>query len=706
MHPDFRFEVAHLETISDKLAETIDTVKQKVQDSQTKIEQLTQSSSGYDDAVQVAINLHRGMVRYNRALQTAVSKPYFGRIDFLPDDDTALQSYYIGKVGILDEQTNKPYIVDWRAPIASLYYGAEIGDTMYLAPEGAVFGTMPLKRQYHIENGRLIDVYDKNIAPVDEFLNAELAKSKDNRLSDIVSTIQSEQNSVIRRPKDHCVIVQGVAGSGKTTIVLHRLAYLLYNYQDTIKPEQVLILVPNALFLNYISDVLPDLGVQDINQMTFEQLALQLAPAIQVKPDLFIENLYESNSTLSLDRLAVLKGEQFMQVVNDALTLAKEQLINSVIAVADQFKLQSVELAKLMREDYRYLPLNKALTKVKTIVFEQLEKRWQSDDDKRKAQLIKHLKGLNEDDLKRRIAFEQLEQENEALNETRVHQRKTVDLKLSPVAPIGLLKCLISQQDQAFAELVDMDSHTINQLLLGQYLYILKALEGLDSAKHYAHIIVDEAQDFNIFEYAVLKKLNRAHVFTIVGDLNQGIRNYRGLDNWSQLSTLAPKHKQSYDEISTCYRSTVEIVERANRNLLALAHCPLLPKPVQRHGAKPLEYTVDSDKALRTQLLRQIADMADLKSIAVLLPNKQLALEIAAHLQQNDLEPNLIDEHSKEYLGGLSVLPIYHAKGLEFDGVILVDQPTTQQTELYHKMRYVAMTRALHRLVIIEYRPS
>ena len=209
-----------------------------------------------------------------RLMEKSVDKPYFARLDFARDGEEKIEQLYIGKVGVMDEDNNN-ITIDWRAPVSSMYYDSNIGIASYKAPEGICTGELLLKRQYDIEKRQLKSYQDVDTVSNDELLKPYLGASADNRLKNIVSTIQQEQNAIIREPLNENIIIQGVAGSGKTTVALHRIAYLVYNYRDSIKPNQYLVIGPNKFFVNYISGVLPDLDVENVKQLTYEELCAE-----------------------------------------------------------------------------------------------------------------------------------------------------------------------------------------------------------------------------------------------------------------------------------------------------------------------------------------------------------------------------------------------------------------------------------------------
>lgn len=704
MHSDFRFEVAHLKKTQVILSEELDKSQASLEMHQTRIEKLQKSSSGYDDELQVALNVTRSVRTYTEALAKAQDRPYFGRIDFNRDDENIMRAYYIGKTGVLEKDTKDPVIVDWRAPIASLYYGGELGEAMYVAPEGVVFGDMPLKRQFQIEAGELLHVFDKNIAPVDEFLNLELSKSKDNKLSDIVSTIQSEQNQIIRHDKDKCVIVQGVAGSGKTTIVLHRLAYLLYNHQDVLKPEQVLMVMPNKLFLDYVSDVLPDLGVHHIEQTTFNDLARSLVGTLHLQPDLMIETFFEGEGEhRALQAVANLKSWAFMSFLDKEFVRLKNQYCEAIASGVAAFKLDATPYLQIFNEDYRYLPLFKRLPKVLDALQKAMDERWRKYEDANKAKMLASLDGLAKESPKRRQAFDAFEQKMAQDQLLLKHKIETFKNTLKHPSSMVLLEEAINKfAPESGLDLVSGAKNEINEILIGQYLYVYSQLEGLQSPKNYAHIVVDEAQDLNIFQYHLLKQLNRSHVFTIVGDLNQGIRQYKGIDTWQDIYDLAPSHKRAYETIETCYRSTRQIVEMANTCLSQLSTVPVYPKPVIREGHEPLHFEVTEMSGVIDIIASQLGMLKSAHSVAILTPDQKSAMALKPLVEKaTGAAVHLIDANTEVYEGGWSIMPIYQAKGLEFDAVVLVKRPHEKLTDLHHKMHYVAMTRALHELTII-----
>ena len=262
-----------------------------------------------------------------RLMEKSIDKPYFARLDFARDGETKLEKLYIGKVGVMDEDNNN-IVIDWRAPVSSMYYDSNIGRASYIAPEGTCTGELMLKRQYDIENRELKSYQDVDTVSNDELLKPYLNASADNRLKNIVSTIQHEQNSIIREPISKNIIIQGVAGSGKTTVALHRIAYLVYNYRESIKPNQYLVIGPNKFFVNYISGVLPDLDVENVKQLTYEELCSEF---LNEEISLINEDKKIALSILNEDTLKYEKFKVSMEMKNALDKFIQEMDLNILV---------------------------------------------------------------------------------------------------------------------------------------------------------------------------------------------------------------------------------------------------------------------------------------------------------------------------------------------------------------------------------------
>ena len=316
-------------------------VKQLSSEEQELEEHMWKSNENYSDESYVKAHLAYLNQKKLSDLKKIKNKPYFARIDFMLKDEKK-EELYIGKLSILDSNTRKPIIIDWRAPISNLYYDGRIGKSSYESPEGIIEGDISLKRQYFIENQILEKYSDIDLKTNDELLQVALAEKADDRLKNIVATIQGEQNNIIRADIDKALIVQGVAGSGKTTIALHRIAYLIYNYEKEFDPENFMIIAPTKFFLNYISNVLPDLGVENVKQYTFEDLAYEIIG----------KKLKISDSN---EKLVTIVNKEFDEINNgDIETIINESKYKSSINfknIVDEF-LKDIEDNYLPRKDF------------------------------------------------------------------------------------------------------------------------------------------------------------------------------------------------------------------------------------------------------------------------------------------------------------------------------------------------------------------
>lgn len=316
-------------------------VKQLTNEQEELEKHIGTSNTDYDDESYVRAHLAYLNQKKLSDLKKIKNKPYFARIDFTPNDEKK-EELYIGKLSILDSNTKEPIIIDWRAPISNLYYDGRIGKSSYESPEGTIEGNISLKRQYFIENQILKKYSDIDLKTNDELLQVALSEKADDRLKNIVATIQGEQNNIIRADIDKALIVQGVAGSGKTTIALHRIAYLIYNYEKEFDPENFMIIAPTRFFLNYISNVLPDLGVENVKQYTFEDLAYEIIG----------KKLKISDSN---EKLVTIVNKEFDEINNgDIDTIINESKYKSSINfknIVDEF-LKDIEDNYLPKKDF------------------------------------------------------------------------------------------------------------------------------------------------------------------------------------------------------------------------------------------------------------------------------------------------------------------------------------------------------------------
>lgn len=641
--------------------------------------------------------------RGKESLQRALKEPYFGRLDFQELGSQSPAPYYIGKTGVLDED-QQPLVIDWRAPLASLFYSfsGEEDAASYHAPEGLIEGVLHLKRNIVIREQKLLRVVDSfvkgelNVAGTDEFLLYKLSERKDNRLRDIVSTIQMKQNEIIRAPRNTALMIQGVAGSGKTTVALHRLAYLLYEYREQLKAERMIIFAPSAMFLDYISDVLPELGVGDIQQDTFAHWAQeQLVDYVELRSaseryHRWFEHPEETKNLLETS--ARYKGSLvFKKLIQNYLDeLERVSVPMKEFEAWEGSVLEAETLQAWYVQEYRSYPLLQRKERILARIKRWMESELKGVTDK---QLAKEYKKKAQQRL-RSLAKQWL-----GASPYEIYQELIKPSKRSAKALIAFTDQIPEYVKKETLE--SFKSKVIENEDLAPLLFIQLKLLGFDRREQFDHIVIDEAQDFSPFQIAVLRDVLRGNSFTILGDLAQGIHAYQGTVAWGEFQALFAEGETAYFELQQSYRSTMEIIEFANQ---VIEHAQIgVPQanPVFRSGERVKIVPLGEEERLSfvTDWFRAM-EQQNYQSMALVTRTEKQARKIQQELLAAGLSPALIDAQKQEYTGGLSVVPVYLTKGLEFDAVLLLDvnEDLYKLNDHSAKLLYVGCTRALHQL--------
>lgn len=626
-------------------------------------------------------------------------EPYFGRLDFQEDGKPQPIPLYIGKRGLDGKDSGQPHIIDWRAPVASLFYTFTGGDVpvSYEAPDGTIQGDVHRKRNLSIRDKKLervVDSYERggdNFGVTDEFLLYRLGEKKDNRLRDIVSTIQAEQDQIIRAPRNKALIIQGAAGSGKTTVALHRLAYLLYQYQQQIRAERMIIFAPNSMFLDYISGVLPELGVGNVKQTTFADWVLEtLGDNIKLA-----DSATEGSLWFSLEGVRPeidehtpgrFKGSlKFKKLLDERLRRFEQTFLGDRSFEAwDGRILPSGMIREWFEVEYRHYPLSA-----------------------RKERLAARMNRWLEMQLNI-IADAKVRKERSKMGKQRLRSYLS---KLPSTEALVFYKSIFAQDSEdgipdSIMEKtrVYLKKGVVRQEDLAPLAWIHFKLNGAENRK-FDHVVVDEAQDVSPLQIALLRAFMNDPSFTILGDLAQGIHAYRGIERWEELSAVFTADQSSYHELQQSYRSTLEIIEFANR-ILPFTDTGLPPaQPVFRSG-EPVEVALLEDE--EQQLPRITAFISDnqrrgMRTIAIVGRTESECHRLHQQLQEAGIETNLVSEGQSQYRGGVTVVPVHLAKGLEFDAVLLanVDEQRYSRNPQDAKLLYVGCTRALHRLTLL-----
>ena len=728
-HPDYEFEMAHLrETIS-------------AFDDQIKA--FTVSMPGRKDWT--LHQLWRMWTRNRKRLEEVRDQPYFGRIDFASTASSAVkavkgavlaraaaaspEAYYIGRVGA-------PGVTDWRAPVASLFYEATGGPSKYAAPGGPVYGFLSLRRQYRIESGTLVALYDSLLRDqitksvlgpgeqgwTDDYLVAELGRRSGERLKDIIATIQSEQNQVIRAPLDKTVVVQGVAGSGKTTVALHRVAYLLYTYPVQVKPERVLVLAPNQLFLQYIEELLPQtLGAVGVVQEAMLSWLLKAAgvKAAQVGSPSSLSRFLRSN-----DAAAVLDTwiERF---VHTGLLPATDCFFGPSYSVTRD------KMRRWFYDDYALWPVMTRIERIKKRLATERERyldkaraliyQEEPAQPAKRRSLLGGDAGPGTGDRRGHGAGRiSMVERASRLRAAETESKELLDayLRLFPKsgAHLRVWQQFLSDPSGALAHTgqpaerqlheraLATGKHRVTVEDLPALAYIHDALFGIPDPDRKDHIVVDEAQELTPLVCTLLRSRCRTPSMTLVGDLAQAITWPEPARAWREvLGDAADVESLEEFIFEKSYRSTCEIVELARGVLERAGESALLPEPVLRHGPDPQVRGFDDFEDMIDAVVQAFDDMAGrIRSFAVIVPAADDAIRTHQALEERGVNLCLLTSPDASRSGAGVVAPVDVVRGLEFDGVIVAgaSEEHFPASSSGARRLYVALTRALHEICV------
>ena len=599
---------------------------------------------------------------------------YFGRIDFQDPRLSFLESYYIGRVGISDEKA-EPVVLDWRAPISSVYYENSTGPCSYtVSSEGTFSIDLKRKRTYEIENDHLKDFFDSDVVANDELLTKYLAKNKKAVLGEIIATIQQEQNLIIRRSPKTNLIVQGVAGSGKTTVAMHRISYILYNYEEDFRPEDFYIIGSNRILLNYITSVLPELDVYGIRQMTMEQLFIRL-----LYED-WDEEKYMVHTIDRADEKNSIKGGSgwFFDLENFCRTYEAEQIPREPLRLekTGTLLLDAEYIDNYCREQST-LSMEGKMCMLNEILLAKFENEVSGKEVTFPAREKKALK--------------------------RKYEKYFGDGKWKG-SIFDLYSQFLEQQAEK-GKAVEMPENSFDVYDLAALAYLYKRIKENDPVREASHVVIDEAQDFGMMAYQVLHYCLRDCTYTIMGDTSQNIHFSYGLNDWEELKKLILTGTyDAFGVLRKSYRNTVEISDFANE-ILRHGDFAIYPvEPVLRHGTTVQKEAFADEAALLAAGVQKIKAWQEqgYETIAVVCRDEAEAAATARKLKKYVpvVEENL---ETAEFGEGVMVLPVAYTKGLEFDAVLLLD-PTEEkypENDGQVKLLYVAATRALHELAVL-----
>ncbi|MDD4334696.1 MAG: AAA family ATPase [Desulfotomaculaceae bacterium] len=636
--------------------------------------------------------------------------PYFGRFDFQEDGWPDTEKLYIGLHNVVDSKTSSFYVYDWRAPISSIYYKYEPGKASYQAPAGIISGEVKLKRQYKIQDARLQYFFDCRVGINDEILQEVLRGKASAKMRYIVETIQKEQDAIIRDTESELLIVQGVAGSGKTSVALHRIAFLLYNGLKTnLKSNNILILSPNNIFSKYISSVLPELGEENTLQTTFEDIALKLLDG-RLKTESRNQQLESVISAQNQDSLRMeaiaFKGSGVFARILDRLISHYE---NSMIEFEDiyfdgKILMTRQQLKNLFLKDKTIMPIAKRLKRIENIILERVQplrkKRLKKIED-----FIAQADG-HELEIKPFSRLLSIKKSRSFIN--RIHRFTEVDY-LSLYRALFLNGELFArlaaglQLPDIIGEIITM---TKDNLAGGTayyedcapLLYLKLRLEGSAAFSGISQVVIDEAQDYDLIHYKIFKFLFGEARFTVLGDIHQAIEKDVSLALFDHIIDILDKKKSVKVFLNKGYRSSYEI-SNFNQKILGGRQNFV---PFERHETEPVVVSKDTLDKYDGAIIREIAEATDkgYESVAFICKTAAEAKKLYTRLKDK-VDIKLVVSGSDEIEKGTIVIPSYLAKGLEFD-VVLAGNVSSDNfnSALDRKLLYIICTRALHRLAL------
>lgn len=633
---------------------------------------------GYEDydnqqALLEQVNANAQQAKRKQRLKRMVDSPYFGRVDFRYEGDEEAEKFYIGIANFAEKAGAIPLIYDWRAPVSGLFYDYDKGPASYPAPSGIMEGEICAKRQYKIKNGELVYAFECDTKIDDEILKAELGSNGDVQLKNIVRTIQKEQNAIIRNTKDKILAIQGAAGSGKTSIALHRIAYLLYHDRERLKSSDILILSPNSVFSDYISHILPELGEENIQEMSFDIFAYrELRCTAEDCEDCYdhLERQIRFYDEEAKKRFKEKQSQSFIGLMEGYLAMLEEDLVELRPVTFKGFQKTEEELIQLFYFKFQNTPLLKRMDAVMEYFADEYETLC---DRNLSEEELEYLQGL----------FDKMYLTKDIYD---IYNRMLSEYGYESLPDVSYEKRKVPYED------------------VYPMLYLKYRLTGQTARREIRHLVIDEMQDYSYLQYTILSQIFTCRM-TILGDWAQT------LDDEAQdvLSFLPKIFEKSLKKIviNKSYRNTLEIA-RYSAKLANLSDISFL----ERHGKEVEERTFPEIDGLLASAAKKLSENYETAAILTLTEEEACDIYrlISKQLQENHRETgkneqlpiHYIDRNSTAFEKGLTVTTYYLAKGLEFDQVFTAFPH--QARPFIKQAAYISATRALHELYMYRYK--
>ena len=615
-------------------------------------------------------------------LEKMIKSPYFARIDFKFDDEDEFEKIYIGRSSLRKNSYQEMYVYDWRSPIASIFYRFMTGEAFYDAPCGRVTGELNLKRQYEIKNGTLEYFFDSDVQIVDEFLRQLLSQNTTAKMKAIVETIQHEQDVVIRDMENDLLMVQGVAGSGKTSIALHRAAYLMYQgLQTKLSANNIMIISPNSIFEQYISNVLPELGEDNVISSVFEDIlsALLIGRKIQSRND-FLENLIVNSKYKEISRNSIeFKTSSFFREILDQFLIdIPRQWIEFEDVYYEGKCVVSGQILKDKILGRPETPLGIKLEQLEDYILEQIFGTGKGRGHKEEKNLIKQ-------EIQKFIKIDIVE-----LYKILFSNEAYFYSLLQNSNPSQNIKNIWKYTK----ENLEADSLYYDDAIAIAYLYL--KIYGTNKYKNIKQVVIDEAQDYYPLQYEIFNLLFSNAKFTILGDMKQTLAKKEDISFYEQIQKILNKKKSSLIMLDKSFRCTNEIL---NFSLKFIEQSSQI-KSFNRNGDSPKVYIADNSEIFIDEIVKEInlCQEKGFQSICLICKTEKNSTYLFNKIKHK-LDIQLIKNGSVSDLQGVFILPVYMSKGLEFDTVLICDADSQNYHDEDDKnLLYVACTRALHKL--------
>ena len=669
----------YLSFVLEKLQARLAEISQSLLDGQKEIENMhdyywqnytEMDQYGYEDydnqqALLHQVNANQEQLLLRSRFRKMLDSPFFGRVDFCYDGDDEPEIFYIGIGNFAERPGELPLIYDWRSPVSGLFYDFDRGPASYLAPGGEMTGEICSKWQYKIRDGKMIYGFESDVKIDDDILKAELGSNGEVQLKNIIRTIQKEQNAIIRNTKDRILVIQGAAGSGKTSVALHRIAYLLYHDRQNLKSSNILILSPNGVFSDYISHILPELGEENIQEMSFDLFAYRkLQDTAADCEDRCDQIEREMRDPKAAERFALKQSQAFVDQMEGFALELEDELMNFSDVSYKSFVKSESEIITLFYDKFADIPLLSRMDAVAETFIDEIETLLNRDlPEEERIPLIEKFRKMYET-MDFYVLYNRfLKKEGyQTLPRRPLEKRK---LRYEDVYPVLYLKYRLSRQAER---------------------------------SNIKHLVIDEMQDYSRLQYLIIRRMFSCKM-TILGDRAQTMADQQQ-DVLQFLPGIFGKDLRRI-EMRKSYRNTVEIASYA-ANLIGVTDLELS----ERHEMPVLERNVtDLEAALREAVDTLFPDEKTYETAAVIVPDEKTAeraylilREILAE-KDFDCEKRLswLNRDSSSFKKGLTVTTFYLAKGLEFDQVFSIF-PKDEKREMMMQAQYIAATRALHEL--------